>query len=83
MDYQDLTHNRSILEHIFNDCNIPVYDANTNKAKRIAVNEGTVIIDNSLLEDLIKTRRFTLAHEFAHWFCIDICICRIKYFHVR
>jgi len=70
MDYQDLTHNRSILGMtVFNDCNIPVYDANTNKAKRIAVNEGTVIIDNSLLEeDQLRRGRFTLAHEAAHWF---------------
>lgn len=70
MDYQDLTHDGSILGMtVFNDCKIPVYDANNNKAKRISVNEGTVIIDNSLLEEeQLRRGRFTLAHEAAHWF---------------
>lgn len=70
MDYQDLTHNQSILGMmVFNDCHIPVYDAEKNKAKRIVVNEGTILIDNSLLEDdQIRRGRFTLSHEVSHWF---------------
>ena len=69
MDYQDLTHNQSILGMtVFNDCYIPVYDADNNKAKRIPVNEGTILIDNSLLnEDQLRRGRFTHAHEIAHW----------------
>lgn len=70
IDYQDLTHDGSILGMtVFNDCNIPVYDAENNKAKRILVNEGTVLIDNGLLEEeQLRRGRFTLAHEAAHWF---------------
>lgn len=70
MDYQDLTHDGSILGMIvFNDCIVPVYDVYNKKAKRISVNEGTIIIDNSLLkEEQLRRGRFTLAHEVAHWF---------------
>lgn len=79
MDYQDLTHDQSILGMmVFNDCRIPVYDAEKEKAKRIMVHEGTILIDNSLLEDdQIRRGRFTLSHEVSHWFlhrkiyCID------------
>ena len=69
MDYQDLTHNQSILGMmVFNDCYIPVYDADNNKAKRISVNEGTILIDNSLLNDeQLRRGRFTHAHEVGHW----------------
>lgn len=69
IDYKDLTHNQSILGMtVFNDCNIPVYDAKNNKAKRIPVNEGTVLIDNSLLdEDQLRRGRFTITHEISHW----------------
>ncbi|QSX09567.1 ImmA/IrrE family metallo-endopeptidase [Alkalibacter rhizosphaerae] len=69
MDYKDLTHDGSILGMIvFNDCHIPVYDSERNKAKRIPVNEKTIIVDNMLLEDDQRRRgRFTLAHEAAHW----------------
>jgi Zn-dependent peptidase ImmA (M78 family) len=70
MDYQDLTNDQSILGMmVFNDCRIPVYDAEENKAKRITVYEGTVLIDNSLLEDdQLRRGRFTLSHEVSHWF---------------
>lgn len=69
MDYQDLTHDQSILGMmVFNDCRIPVYDAEMDKAKRIIVNEGTILIDNSLLEDdQIRRGRFTVCHEASHW----------------
>lgn len=70
MDYKDLTHDGSILGMIvFNDCHIPVYDAEREKAKRIPINEKTIIVDNRLLEeDQLRRGRFTLAHEAAHWF---------------
>lgn len=70
VDYKDLTHNRSILGMIvFNDGYVPVYDAERNKAERLAVEEGTILIDSSLLEDDQRRRgRFTHCHEVAHWF---------------
>jgi Zn-dependent peptidase ImmA (M78 family) len=69
MDYQDLTHDKSILGMmVFNNCYIPIYDVEENKAKRISVDEGTVLIDNSLLEsNQLRRGRFTLCHEVAHW----------------
>lgn len=70
MDYKDLSHNRSILGMmVFDNCNVPVYDVDRDKAKYIPVDEGTIIIDNSLLEEeQLRRGRFTLAHEAAHWF---------------
>ena len=70
MDYQDLSHDKSILGMIaFDNCKVPVYDPEQNKAKRIIVNQGTILLDNSLLEDdQVRRGRFTLAHEVAHWF---------------
>lgn len=69
LDYQDLTPNQSILGMtVFNDCHIPVYNAEYNTAKIIPVSEKTVLIDNSLLEEDQKGRyRFTLGHEAGHW----------------
>jgi Zn-dependent peptidase ImmA (M78 family) len=70
VDYKDLTHNKSILGMIvFNDGYVPVYDAENNKAEKLAVEEGTILIDSSLLEDDQRRRgRFTHCHEVAHWF---------------
>lgn len=70
MDYKDLTHDKSILGMIvFNDGYVPVYDAERNKAERLPVEEGTILIDNSLLEgDQRRRGRFTHCHEVAHWF---------------
>ncbi len=69
MDYHDLTHNQSILGMmVFNDCKVPVYDAEKNKPKLIFAKEGTAIIDNSLLkEEQIRRGRFTVGHETSHW----------------
>lgn len=70
MDYKDLSHDRSILGMmVFDNCKIPIYDKEIDKAKYIDVDERTVIIDNSLLEEeQLRRGRFTLAHEAAHWF---------------
>lgn len=70
MDYKDLSHNKSILGMmVFDNCKVPVYDVEKDKAKYINVDEGTIIIDNSLLaKEQIRRGRFTLAHEAAHWF---------------
>jgi len=69
MDYQDLTHNQSILGMmVFNNCKVPVYDASKQEAKYISVSEGTALIDNSLLdEDQRRRGRFTVGHETSHW----------------
>ncbi len=69
IDYKDLTHDKSIIGMmVFSDGNIIIYDAEENKAKRIRVNEGTILIDNSLLQEKLLARgRFTLCHELAHW----------------
>ncbi len=67
MDYKDLTHDQSILGMtVFNNCYIPVYE--NGKEKEIPVDEGTIIVDNSLLEkDQLRRGRFTLGHEVSHW----------------
>lgn len=69
VDYKDLTYNQSIIGMmVFNDCSIEVYDTKESKNKRILVDEGTILIDNSLLEpNLIRRGRFTICHEVAHW----------------
>lgn len=69
MDYQDLTHNQSILGMtVFNDCTLPVYDAENGTVKMIPVREKTVLMDNSLLEEDQEPRgRFTLGHEAGHF----------------
>lgn len=69
MDYQDLSHNQSILGMIvFNDCLTTVYDIKNSRLKYIEAKEGTIFIDNSLLnEEQARRGRFTLGHEIAHW----------------
>ena len=69
IDYKDLTHDRSILGMIvFNDGYVPVYDAKENRTEILSAKEGTILIDNSLLEDNQRGRcRFTHCHEVAHW----------------
>ena len=70
LDYQNLTHDQSILAMmVFGDGLVPIYDSHQKKAKRIFVHEGTVMVDNNLLADNQNRRcRFTLAHEVSHWF---------------
>ncbi|MCX7885560.1 MAG: ImmA/IrrE family metallo-endopeptidase [Caloramator sp.] len=54
---------------VFNNTNkVIVYNPDKNKAEYISAKEGTVIIDNTLLESNLEGRyRFTMAHEGAHW----------------
>lgn len=69
-DFQYLTHCGLYLGMIvFEDSNkIPVYDEDTNRAEYIRVKKGTVIIDNTLLEENQEQRyRFTAIHEGGHW----------------
>lgn len=69
-DFKYLTHCGLYLGMIvFEDSNkIPIYDEATNRAEYISVKKGTVIIDNSLLEENQEHRyRFTAIHEGGHW----------------
>ncbi len=69
MDYQDLSHNQSILGMmVFSDCLVPVYDVDRKEAKYVKANAGTVLIDNGLLgPEQIRRGRFTVGHEVGHW----------------
>lgn len=70
MEYDYLSCDSSCLGMtVFNNTNkIPVYDKEENRAKYISAHEGTIIVDNSLLEDDQEKRlRFTLGHEAGHW----------------
>lgn len=70
-DFQYLSHNGIYLGMtVFNDTNkVPVYNPETKKAQYISAKAGTVIIDNSLLEESKEHRyRFTMGHEGAHGF---------------
>lgn len=69
MDYADITCDISILGlTTFDSGHLRVHDSENNKERVIYVEEGTVIIDNSLLEDDQEGRlRFTYGHEGGHW----------------
>ncbi len=65
--FTDLCRNGMIMGvTVFEDCVVPVYDLVTGKYKSKMVCAGSILIDNSLLEDEQKLR-FTMAHELAHW----------------
>lgn len=68
VDYQNLSTDRSVLGMLaFNDGYVEVFNDN-NQKQLIEVAEGTVFIDNSLLEEDQNGRyRFTLGHELGHW----------------
>lgn len=69
-DFQYLTHCGLYLGMmVFEDSNkIIVYNEKTNSAEYIKVKKGTVIIDNTLLEEKQEHRyRFTALHEGGHW----------------
>lgn len=68
-DFQYLSHCGMFLGMtVFNDTDrVIVYNPQANRAEYIRVRAGTVIIDNSLLEDKQEHRyRFTAGHEAAH-----------------
>ncbi|SKA84357.1 protein of unknown function [Caloramator quimbayensis] len=69
-DFQYLSHCGIYLGMIvFNNTRkVIVYDPYKDRAEYISAKEGTVIIDNTLLEANQEGRyRFTMAHEGAHW----------------
>jgi Zn-dependent peptidase ImmA (M78 family) len=69
MDYADITNDASILGLIaFDSGYLNVYDLEHDKQRVIYVEEGTVVIDNSLLQSEKEKRyRFTCGHEGGHW----------------
>lgn len=69
-DFQYLSHCGCYLGMlVFNDTNkVQVYDIYTERAEYISAKAGTVIIDNTLLEEGQEQRyRFTAIHEAGHW----------------
>lgn len=68
VDCKNLSTDRSVLGMLaFNDGYVEVFDDN-NQKQPIEVTEGTVFIDNSLLEEDQSSRyRFTYGHEAGHW----------------
>lgn len=69
-DFQYLSHNGCYLGMIvFNDTDkVIAYDTDTKRAEYISAKAGTVIIDNTLLEECQEQRyRFTAMHEAGHW----------------
>ncbi len=68
VDYHNLSPDGNVLGMIaFNDGFVEVYDENNNK-QLIEVSQGTVFIDNYLLDESQKGRcRFTFGHEPGHW----------------
>ncbi|OCA97846.1 ImmA/IrrE family metallo-endopeptidase [Clostridium beijerinckii] len=78
-DFQYLTHCGLYLGMIvFEDSNkIPIFDECTNRAEYISVKKGTVIIDNTLLEENQEHRyRFTAIHEGGHWVLHRLKYCK-------
>jgi hypothetical protein len=67
-EYNNLTHCGLILGRmVFNDNDrIPVYDAEAKRAEYISAKRGTVMIDNTLLDDEHRFRS-TMGHEAGHW----------------
>lgn len=70
MEYDYLSHNGFIWGRmVFNDTGrIPVYLPDEGRADYIPAKRGTVIIDNTLLDDDNEYRlRSTVGHECGHW----------------
>ena len=69
-DYQYLTHDGRIWGMlVFNDTSkVPIYDPTTLRAEYIYEKEGTMLIDNNLLEETKEDQyRSTVMHEAGHW----------------
>lgn len=78
MDYNNLSNCGLILGRmVFNDTDkIPIYDPERGRAEYISAERGTIMVDNTLLDDEHRLRS-TLGHEAGHWiyqksyFCTD------------
>lgn len=70
IDYKTLSQDGSILGlTVFETGYLKVYDPDCNMYYPIEVRSGTIIIDNTLVEnaDCYGRYRFTCGHEFSHW----------------
>ena len=67
-EYNYLTHCGLILGRmVFNNSDkIPIYDAENKRAEYIPAKRGTVMLDNTLLEEEHRFRS-TMGHESGHW----------------
>lgn len=68
--YIDLSSNKSVLgKMVFNNTKkIPIYRPDLHQADYITAKRGTMMIDNSLLEEKTEYRlRSTTGHESGHW----------------
>lgn len=67
-EYNNLSHCGLILGRmVFNDTDrIPIYDMESRRAEYISASRGTVIIDNTIVEDEHRLRS-TMGHEAGHW----------------
>lgn len=69
-EYNYLSHCGLILGRmVFNDSDkIPVYDAEKRRAEYTSAERGTILLDNTLLEENNEHRlRSTVGHECGHW----------------
>lgn len=70
IDYKDLDKDGAILGMtVFNNGYLDVYNKVAGAEEKIKVTKGTVLIDNSLVENekLFHRYRFTCSHEASHW----------------
>lgn len=69
IDHQYLRKNDRVLgETVFENAEIPVYDAVNRCYTTIFVKAGTILVDAHLLDQGNEGRlRYTLGHELAHW----------------
>lgn len=70
IQYAGLSPEGDILGMIaFGDVEVEIFDFNC-QVKKMNIKEGTILLDYSLMGDkCYARRRFTLAHEVAHWIC--------------
>lgn len=69
LEYKDLSKNKTIHGlTVFENSVIPIFNKKINQYEAYSAKAGTIIIDNSLLDERKeRRRRFTMAHELAHW----------------
>lgn len=70
VDYKTLDKDGSILGMtVFNNGYLDVYNQDLENDERIKISKGTILIDNSLVEDNkhLHRFRFTCSHEASHW----------------
>lgn len=69
VEYKKISYDRRVLGlTAFNTGYIQIYNEDTGEPQPLLIEEGSVIIDEGLLEKRnVPRMRFTLAHEASHW----------------